>query len=475
MALHKIEKGLDLPIPGKPLQVIRGTSPCTRVAVMADDFPGMKPRMRVEEGDTVKRGQVLFEDSKQPGVLHTAPAAGRILGIHRGDKRALQAVVIDLSEGERSGAPRDDEFETFESYTGAPPDSLSGEQVRALLVESGLWTAIRARPYSRVPSPESSAHALFITATDSNPLAPLPEVALADRQDDFKLGAMLVAKLVDGPTYLCVGEHSELGDDAPAGVRVERFSGPHPSGTVGIHIHTLRPVSRKKTVWHLGYQDVAAIGRLFSSGRLDVSRVISIAGSQVEDPRLERSRIGACVSEAVASDIARASDTASTTSDGSGTFAKEFRAISGSVLSGKRTHGEIFDFLGRYERQISLLEEDREQAFMGWLTPGANRHSLTGIFLSKIFTPKRFRFTTSTNGSLRAMVPIGVYEKVMPMDILPTFLLRALLVGDIERAESLGALELDEEDLALCTYVCPGKVNYGPLLRQNLEIIEKEG
>ncbi len=462
MALHKIEKGLDLPIPGKPLQVIRGTSPCTRVAVVADDFPGMKPRMHVEEGQTVKRGQLLFEDRKMPGVLHTAPAAGRVLAVNRGEKRALQTIVIELSEGERNGAPSDDEYARFEHFTGADPASLSGDQIRALLAESGLWTAIRARPFSKVPSPDSSAEALFITATDTNPLAPLPEVVLADQMDDFKLGTSLVAKLVDGPTYLCVGEHSEIGDDVPAGVSVERFAGPHPSGTVGLHIHMLRPVSRQKTVWHLGYQDVAAIGRLFKSGKLDVSRVISIAGPNVEEPRLVRSRIGACISEAVAGDLARVGE-------------KEMRAISGSVLSGKRTDGEIFDYLGRYERQISLLEEDRENVFLGWLSPGANLFSLAGIYWSKIFTPDRYRFTTSTNGSLRAMVPIGLYEKVMPMDLMPTFLLRALMVGDVERAENLGVLELDEEDLALCTFVCPGKINYGPFLRQNLEIIEKEG
>jgi Na+-transporting NADH:ubiquinone oxidoreductase subunit A len=462
MALHKIEKGLDLPIPGKPIQVVRGTTPCSKIAVMADDFPGMKPSMHIEEGDTVKRGQVLFEDRKQPGVLHTAPGAGRVVGIHRGEKRALLAVLIDLSDGERRGAPDPDEFATFKSYTGAPPESLSRGDIRALLVESGLWTALRERPYSRVPSPEGSADALFINATDTNPLAPLPEVVLEDQMDDFRLGTALVDELLDGPTYLCVGERSEIGDEAPKGVRVERFAGPHPSGTVGLHIHLLRPVNRDHKVWHIGYQDVAAIGRLFRTGRLDVSRIISIAGPCVEDPRLERSRVGACVSEAVQSDLARA--------DG-----KEIRAISGSVLSGKRTHGETFDFMGRYDRQISLLEEDRENVFLGWLSPGRNLFSITRIYLSNVFKPKRFRFTTSTNGSPRAMVPIGVYERVMPMDLMPTFLLRSLIIGDVERAEELGVLELDEEDLALCTYVCPGKTNYGPLLRKNLEIIEKEG
>jgi len=287
--------------------------------------------------------------------------------------------------------------------------------------------------------------------------------------EDFVLGAGIVAKLLDGPTYLCVGEHSPIGDRAPASVRVEQFAGPHPSGTVGLHIHRLRPVNRERSVWHIGYQDVAAVGKLFSTGRLDVSRVISIAGPMVEDPRLERTRIGARVSEIVASDIARA---ISTTNDSSNI---EIRAISGSVLEGKRTHGEVFDFMGRYDRQISLLEEDRENVFLGWLTPGLDLFSVTGIYLSKIFKPSRFRFTTSLNGSPRAMVPIGLYERVMPMDIMPTFLLRALIVGDVERAEQLGVLELDEEDLALCTYVCPGKTNYGPILRKNLETLEKEG
>jgi len=462
MALHKIEKGLDLPISGKPLQVVRGTSPCTRVAVMADDFPGMKPRMRIEEGQQVKRGQLLFEDRKRPGVLHTAPAAGRVIAIHRGAKRALQSVVIDLSDGERRGQPGDDEFASFESYSGAAPEQLSGDQVRALLVESGLWTALRQRPFSKVPSPQDTASALFITATDTNPLAPLPEVVLEKQQGDFRLGTSVVAKLTDGPTFVCVGEHSEIGDGLPEGVRVERFVGPHPAGTVGLHIHTLRPVSRAHSVWHLGYQDVAAIGRLFRTGRLDVSRIISIAGPNVGDPRLERSRVGACVSEIVAADLAA--------EDG-----KEIRTISGSVLSGKRTHGEIFDFMGRYDLQVSLLEEDRENAFLGWLAPGTHLFSVTGIYLSKIFKPKSYRFTTNLNGSLRAIVPIGVYERVMPFDILPTFLLRALVVGDVERAEQLGVLELDEEDLSLCTFVCPGKINYGPLLRKNLETIEKEG
>lgn len=466
MALHKFEKGLDLPLPGQPKQVVRGSSPCTRVALLADDYPGLKPGMHVVEGQVVKRGQLLFEDRKQLGVRHTAPAAGRVIGVHRGEKRALQAVVIDLSDGERRGSPGDDEFARFESFGGGNPSSLDRKAIRALLAESGLWTALRQRPFGRVPSPDDDADALFITAIDSNPHSPLPEVALAGKLEDFRLGTALLARLIDGPTFLCVAEHSELAQGAPPGVRVEHFAGPHPTGTVGLHIHTLRPVNRNRKVWHIGYQDVAAVGHLFRTGRLDVSRVISIAGSPVADPRLERSRIGACVSEIVAADLARAKNAPQPI---------EIRTISGCVLSGKRTHGEIFDFLGRYERQVSLIEEDREQAFLGWLSPGANLFSVTRIYLSKLFAPGRYKFTTSTNGSQRAMVPIGLYEKVVPMDLMPTFLLRSLLVGDLETAERLGVLELDEEDLALCTFVDPGKTNFGPILRKNLETLEKEG
>jgi Na+-transporting NADH:ubiquinone oxidoreductase subunit A len=227
---------------------------------------------------------------------------------------------------------------------------------------------------------------------------------------------------------------------------------------VGLHIHELDPVGREKVVWHLGYQDVIAIGSLFATGRLDVERVISIGGPACSDPRVIVTRLGGAVAELVGDD---ATD--------------DIRCISGSVLSGKKAMGEEFGYMGRFDRQISLLREGRERTFMGWLTPGMKSFSTIPIYLSRLFGVKSFDFTTSTNGSPRSMVPIGTFERVMPMDILPTFLLRSLLVGDIEQAEKLGVLELDEEDLALCTFVCSGKTDYGPVLRRNLSMIEKEG
>ena len=467
MALHKIEKGLDLPISGVPIQVVRERAKPTRVAVMADDYPGMKPAMRVKEGETVRRGQVLFEDRKTPGVRFTAPAAGRVIGVNRGARRALQSVVIDLStaerDAERPGAVADSELVAFESYSGKSPEALGRDEIVALLVESGQWTALRTRPYSKVPAIDSAPAAIFVTAMDTNPLAPVPEVVLRDRMADFDLGLKLLAKLTDGPTFLCVDAVSGIEKGVTAPVQVEQFSGPHPSGTVGLHIHSLHPVSRERIVWHVGYADVAAIGSLFSTGKLDVERVVSVGGPPVQDPRLVATRLGADVAETAGEKVRGE------------TGEEDVRLIAGSALSGKKAMGDVFGFLGRYDRQVTVLREGRERVLMGWLSPGLGLFSILPIYVSQFFSKKRFDFSTAVNGSPRAMVPIGMFEKVMPLDILPTFLLRALIVGDTEQAEKLGALELDEEDLALCTFVCPGKANYGPILRANLEILEKEG
>jgi Na+-transporting NADH:ubiquinone oxidoreductase subunit A len=460
MATHKITKGLDIPIAGRPRQVIRRRAAVTRVAVVADDFPGMKPRMHVEEGETVKRGQVLFENRKKPGVLHTAPGAGRIIGIHRGARRALQSIVIDLSDSERAGSPGPDEIVSFASYTGKPAEALTRTEIRDLLIESGMWTALRTRPYSKSPGVDATPAAVFVTAIDTAPLAPLPDVVLADRLADFERGLRVLSMLTEGRTYLCIPEHADWVAKIDAPVSIESFSGPHPAGTPGLHIHLLEPVSRHKSVWHVGYQDVVAIGHLCDTGELDVERVVSLAGPLVRDPALVRTRLGGCVDDIVEGHIE------------SGV---EARLIAGDVLSGKRADGEIFGFLGRFDRQISVVAEDRERRFLGWLGPGTEQFSVFRLFLSNLLGKKEFDLTTSTHGSPRPMVPFGTYEDVMPLDILPTFLLRSMIVGDLERAEALGALELDEEDVALCTFVCPSKIVYGPILRRSLELIETEG
>jgi len=456
MSRFTITKGLDLPITGEPEQTIEQAAQPSRVAIVAADYVGMKPTMYVQEGDDVQRGQLLFDDKKTPGVRYTSPASGRIAGIHRGERRALQSVVIELDSQESSGGA---DTVAFEAFNGKAPGELSGEEIKALLLESGVWTALRQRPFSKVARPEDEPAAIFVTAMDTNPLAADVEAVLAGREDDFSRGVEVLARLSSATVHVCKAASSGLRAPSAGNISIEEFEGPHPAGVVGTHIHFLKPVDRKRVVWYVNYQDVAMIGRLFLDGKLDVERVVSLAGPSVLRPRLLRTRIGASTGDLVRGELA----------DG------EQRVVSGSVLSGRKAEGEIHGYLGRYHLQVSALREGREMELFGWLVPGAEKYSVINTFTSALTPGKKFAFTTTTNGSDRAIVPIGMYEKVMPLDILPTFMLKALAMQDLERAEELGVLELDEEDLALCTFVCPGKNDYGPMLRQMLTTIEKEG
>ena len=443
----KIKKGLDLPITGAPEQSIVDAPAVSSVAVVGFDYVGMKPTMAVKVGDRVKLGQVIFSDKKTEGVNFTAPGAGVVKAINRGERRALQSVVIELDG--------DDAVE-FNQYSASELANLSREQVQDNLVNSGLWTALRTRPFSRVPQPGTAPNSIFVTAMDTNPLAADPAVIIAEQKEAFSQGLTLLTKLSETTVHLCKAP----GADIPTadGVTVSEFEGKHPAGNAGTHIHFLDPVSQKKTVWTVGYQDVIAIGKLFAEGKLSTERVVSVAGPKATKPGLLRTRLGANLDELL--DGAHAGE--------------NNRVISGSVWNGRTATG-AFAYLGRYANQVSILEEGDEREFMGWLVPGSNKFSVLNVFSSFLSrSSKKFDFTTTTNGSERAMVPVGQFEELIPMDVLPTQLLRALVTGDIVHAMELGCLELDEEDLALCTFACPGKYEYGPILRDNLTRIEKE-
>ncbi len=443
-----IKKGLDLPIAGKPEQVIRDGNTVTEVALLGEEYVGMRPSMKVREGDVVKKGQVLFEDKKNPGVVFTAPASGTITAIHRGEKRVLQSVVIRI-EG--------DESISFTKYAANELSSLTSEQVRKNLQKSGLWTAFRTRPFSKVPAVDGIPSSIFVNAMDTNPLAADPAVIISEYEKDFVNGLTVLSRLHEGNIHLCKAPENKIPASHASNVVINEFSGPHPAGLSGTHIHFIDPVGIGKTVWYVNYQDVIAIGRLFTTGELSVERVVAIGGPQVKNPRLVRTRLGANLSQLTANEL----------KDG------ENRVISGSVLSGMKAVGPV-DYLGRYALQVSVLEEGREKEFLGWITLGSNKFSISRTTLGH-FAKKLFNMTTAVNGGERAMVPIGAYERVVPLDIIPTLLLRDLSAGDTDSAQALGCLELDEEDLALCTFVCPGKNEYGSLLRAALDKIEKEG
>tara|TARA_R110002049_G_scaffold71412_5_gene183987 strand:+ start:55 stop:1392 length:1338 start_codon:yes stop_codon:yes gene_type:complete len=442
-----IKRGLDIPIEGNPRQIIENAPAARAVGLVGFDYVGMKPTMEVAEGDRVKLGQLLFTDKKTEGVRYTSPASGVVSAINRGARRVLQSVVIEVDG---------DDAEAFPTCT--PEQLPESDAIRATLIESGLWTALRTRPYSKVPALDAEAAALFVTAIDTHPLAPDPQIIIAEQRDAFALGLDLLARLTSGTLHLCIAPGASVPRGSASNINVAEFAGPHPAGLAGTHVHFLEGASIDKVVWTIGYQDVIAVGRLFLDGRLYTERVVALAGPQVDHPRLLRTRIGADLQALCAGQLKNG----------------ENRVISGSVLGGRAVSGATA-YLGRYHNQISVLLEGRQREFMGWLSPGFRKHSVLGIYVSSFFGLRPLPMTTNTNGSERAIVPVGSYEKIMPLDVLPTQLLRALVVGDTEMAQALGCMELEEEDLALCSYVCPGKYEYGPILRDNLTRIEKEG
>jgi Na+-transporting NADH:ubiquinone oxidoreductase subunit A len=443
----QIKKGLDLPIRGVPVMQF-GDAPAVRhVALVSSDYQDMKPTLMVAEGDLVTLGQPLFTDKKYPRIRYTAPASGKIVAINRGERRVFLSMVIE-AEGE--------EEITFPITANDRLGQLSAEEVEQRLLDSGLWTSFRTRPYSKIPPPETRPAALFITAIDTNPLAADPEIVISARAAEFAAGLQILRHLSSGKIYLCKKPEAQF--TVPAGITVSEFSGCHPAGLVGTHIHFLERVNQERTVWHIGYQDVIAVGHLFLTGRILTERVVALGGPAVKNPRLIRTRIGACLSELLAGQLSTG----------------EMRIISGSVLSGRHAVGAS-DFLGRYHNQVSVLAEERQREFLGWLRPGFNKFSVKKLFAGSLLAGRPLAMTTSKQGSLRAMVPIDAFEKVMPLNVKATWLLRSLLTLDTDLAQGLGCLELDEEDLALCSFVCSGKINYGHHLRQTLRKIEEEG
>ena len=446
--VYHLKAGLNLPISGKPVQNIQAGPQIGSVALIGDDYIGMRPTMLVGVGDKVKLGQPLFNDKKTEGVVFTAPGSGTVKAINRGTKRKFESIEIEIAG---------DEQETFKRFDNL--DELDRQTIEDQLVKSGQWQSFRTRPFSRTPNLGSEPHSIFVTAIDTNPLAAEPELIISANNELFVSGLQVINQLTEGKTYVCTRDDSRVPGEKIPDVEFEQFQGPHPAGLPGTHIHFVDPVGPTKTVWQIGYQDVIAIGHLFTTGQIMTERIVSVAGPRVGKPGLFRTRMGACLD-----DLIKLSEP----------ILDNARVVSGSVLSGRKSE-PMKNYLGRYHTQVAVLEEGDHREFLGWQKPGFDKFSITKIYGGSWLKEKLFPLTTSTGGSKRAMVPVGTYERVMPLDILPTQLLRALLNGDTEESQLLGALELDEEDLGLCTYVCPGKNNYGSILRENLTLIEKEG
>ena len=448
----RIKKGLNIPINGSPTEEIVDSTRSRSVAILGNDYVGMKPTMLVEEGERVKLGQALFEDKKNPGVIFTSPAGGKVESINRGDRRVLQSVVIEVEQEE--------EIEEFNRYSEDELDKTTSVEIRSQLIKSGSWTAFRTRPYSKIPGVEEIPNNIFISLLDTQPLSPNPEIITNLNTDNFNFGLKVLKRLVDCPIHISTGPNSNL--DLPEDDQVIKhiFSGPHPAGLVGTQMHYISPASLSNINWTIGYQDVIAIGAQFRTGKVFVERVVSLAGPQVNEPKYLKTRLGACTDEVTAGQLTQ----------------RENRVISGSVISGREAIGP-YAYLGRYHNQISVVAEpnSKDREFMNWLTPGPRKFSKIPLFLSSLFPKKLYKFKALMNGSDRPIVPIGVYEEVLPLNFLPAMLLRNIVLMDTEKIQALGGLELDEEDLSLCSFVCPGKYDFGSLLRAGLTKIEVEG
>ena len=443
----KLRKGLDLPIAGQPVQEIKDHKDVSTVAVLGSDYIGLKPKVVVEEGDVIGAGQAIFFNKETPDVKVVSPVSGRVKAINRGARRVLLSVEVEIDDSAADALDFSD---------------LGGGDTREGLIEklatAGLWTSFKARPYSKVPATDANPAAIFVTAMDSEPLAPNAELIIARDNDAFEAGLAAIAKLTDGNTYLCHETGASIPGANVDGVTPASFSGKHPSGLPGTHIHFLDPPTGNKSVWSIWYQDVIAIGKLLQTGKINSSRVISVGGPLAKSPRLIETVAGASLAELAADEVAEDLPT---------------RLISGSVLSGHA--GEpVVSYLSRYARQLTIIEEDHKQIPFGWIRPMAKKFAFQPV-LGSAPMKKLYDLTSNLNGGRRAMVPVGTFETLMPQDYLPTQLLRALLVMDTDVAQELGALELDEEDLGLVTFACPAKYEYGMALRDCLTKIEKEG
>jgi len=451
----RLRRGLDLPIAGQPdCAQVEAAPAVGRVAWLGDDAPGVRPRVLVAVGDRVRLGQTLCVDRRRPEVRFAAPGAGVVTAVERGERRRVEAIAIRL-EG--------DAAESFERVDPASLGELPRERLRELLLASGWWPALRTRPFSRIPDPGSAPRALFVTALASDPLAPPAERLLAERPADFALGVAALARLVEGPVWVCTRPGAAVPIPALPNVGAAEFAGPHPAGLPGTHIHRIDPVGPDCTAWHVGHADVVALGGLLATGRLDAERVVALAGPSFARPRLVRTRAGASTEDLVRGELRDES----------------CRVVAGSVLSGRGASGPV-SFLRRSDTQLCAIPEDpdtprgwrghRGRADPGgWLVPtrdGRSRDALAPF-------ARRRRFSASLGGRRGAFFPLERLERAFPLDLPVGPLLRSLVVGDVDEAVALGCLELAEEDLALASFLCPGKLDYGALLREVLDEIER--
>jgi Na+-transporting NADH:ubiquinone oxidoreductase subunit A len=443
----RIRKGLNIRLKGAAGKVLAGKPVSALFSVKPSDFPAITPRLSVKQGDQVKAGTPLFHDKVRPELVFSSPVSGTVKAINRGEQRRILEVVIECSGDD------------YVQFGKSDPSAISRQEVKNKILESGIWPVIRQRPYHIIASPAATPKSVFISGFDSSPLAPDSGFVMENTDKaDFQKGLDVLGKLTDGKVNLVLNGDSNPPDllKKAEGVTIHHISGPHPAGNVGIQIHHIDPVNKGEAVWYVSLQDVAVIGALFNHGIYRHDRIIALAGSEVTNPQYYLARAGASVKEIIAGNV----------SEG------KLRIISGNVLTG--TNAGIEGYLGFYDNMISVIPEGDYFEFFGWALPGLKKYSFSKTFLSSLAGKKEYTLDTNMHGGHRAFVMTGQYEKVVPMDIYPMQLLKAILAEDIDNMENLGIYEIAEEDFALCEFICPSKTEIQAIVRQGLDLMAKE-
>ena len=442
----KIKKGVNIKLKGKAELVYGTVTPPSTFSIKPTNFHGLVPKLEVKKGDEVRAGSPLFSDKYNEKLKFVSPVSGEVVDIIRGEKRKLLEIKILADKDIR-----------YDQFNVSDPTKLSDVQVKSALMHGGLWPFLRQRPYDVVALPDKKPLAIYVSTFSSAPLSPDNDFILKGQKENFQTGLDAISKLCDGNLHLNVSSesNSEVFKNSK-NVKINYFSGPHPTGNIGVQIHHIKPLNKGEVVWYINSQDVLAVGKFFREGKFDATRIIALTGSSVKSPKYFKTLIGGCVKEFLKDNIEEGN----------------FRVISGNVLTGIKITPE--DHLGFYHDQITVIPEGNQPEFMGWLAPGFNKFSLSGTFFSRFFSGKEYNLNTNMNGEERPFVMTGEYEKIFPMDIYPQQLLKAIIIGDIELMENLGIYEVAPEDFALCEFACTSKINAQEIVRKGLDLIQKE-
>ena len=439
----KLCKGLDIRLQGEAAMTIVNAPKASEYAVSPLDFEGVTPKMLVKVGDKVEAGSPLFFDKKRPEIVFTSPVSGTVAAVNRGEKRKVLSVVVAA-----------DEVTAYKQFASLDLAKASREQIVELLLESGLWTMFVQRPYGVVASPSDKPKAIFVSAFDSAPLATDYDFALASSQQSLQTGFDVLRRLTDGKVHLSYNAKGQK--PQVEGVELHAFQGKHPAGNVGVQIHHIDPINKGEKVWTLNIQDVAILGNLFLTGKLDMTRVIAVAGSCVAEPKYYRVVAGASIDSILGGKLSN----------------EHARVISGDVLTGRNVGKQ--GFLGVNANMISAIPEGDEYELLGWAMPRFKKFSVSRAYFSWLFPCRKYNLDTNLNGGERAFVMNDLYSDYLPMDVYPVHLIKACMANDLDKMENLGIYEVVEADLALCEFVCPSKIEFQQILRNGINSIMKE-